>query len=93
MAVSLRRVEHIGGLLGCRIELGLLCSLCWVVVLILDCLSDNCSPSLLLSALQVVLPPALTGRSPTGDPEVLELHKTLIDLNRKLQVREGALVS
>ena len=32
----------------------------------------------------MVLPPTLTGRSPTGDPEVLILHQTLAELNRKL---------
>eukprot|EP00887_Chlorella_sp_A99_P001571 scaffold8.g1571.t1 len=35
---------------------------------------------------KVLLPPILTGRSPTGDPEVLELHRELAELDRKLRL-------
>jgi hypothetical protein len=38
----------------------------------------------LSNGLQVVLPPAVTGRAPGGDPRTLELHKQLIEVNRKL---------
>ncbi|KDD72497.1 hypothetical protein H632_c3271p0, partial [Helicosporidium sp. ATCC 50920] len=38
----------------------------------------------LSNGIKVVLPPVLTGRSPTGDPEVLSLHQTLLDVTRKL---------
>jgi Splicing factor 1 helix-hairpin domain len=38
--------------------------------------------------LQVYLPPSITGRSATGDPEVLEFHKQLNALNRKLADKE-----
>ncbi|KAI3434500.1 hypothetical protein D9Q98_002575 [Chlorella vulgaris] len=38
----------------------------------------------LSNGLQVVLPPAVTGRAPGGDPEVLEFHKQYNEINRKL---------
>jgi splicing factor 1 len=43
----------------------------------------------LSTGVKVVLPPALTGRSATGDPEVVKLHQELLDVERRL--RTGAL--
>ncbi|KAL4439650.1 hypothetical protein ABPG75_002651 [Micractinium tetrahymenae] len=42
------------------------------------------SEVVLSNGVKVVLPPAVTGRAPGGDPEVLELHRKLNELNRKL---------
>ena len=42
------------------------------------------SEIVLSNGIKVLLPASVTGRSPTGDPEVVELHKELNALNRKL---------
>lgn len=39
----------------------------------------------LSNGIKVVMPPALTGRHPTGDPEVVAFHKELADIDRKLR--------
>jgi len=43
----------------------------------------------LSNGIKVTMPPALTGRHPSGDPEVVELHKKLADLERR--IRSGLL--
>ncbi|KAL4450593.1 hypothetical protein ABPG77_000949 [Micractinium sp. CCAP 211/92] len=42
------------------------------------------SEVVLSNGVKVVLPPAVTGRAPGGDPEVLELHRRFNEINRKL---------
>ena len=39
----------------------------------------------LSNGIKVSLPPALTGRHPSGDPEVVQLHKQLAEMERKIR--------
>jgi splicing factor 1 len=40
----------------------------------------------LSNGIKINLPPALTGRHPSGDPEVVKLHKELVDLDKKIRM-------
>lgn len=51
------------------------------------CTCDDPSQSPCLAS-QVYLPPSVTGRSPTGDPEVLVFHQQLNALNKKISEGE-----
>jgi len=46
----------------------------------------------LSNGIKINLPPALTGRHPSGDPEVVKLHKDLVELDRNIRMNIADLI-